>query len=137
MIAGAGMCNGGRILHHFKHHLWRSETAVLLVGTGLMVRTVAHMQQQDLGFSTDGVLTMGVHLPVIEAHDVQTRLTVDHGETIVLGGLLRDGQMTIEQGVPYLRDIPLISKLLAPPRDIGDTDKVIILVTPRLVNYND
>jgi len=32
VIAGAGMCNGGRILHHFKHHLWRPSTAVVLVG---------------------------------------------------------------------------------------------------------
>jgi metallo-beta-lactamase family protein len=32
IIAGAGMCNGGRILHHFKHNLWRPETRVIIVG---------------------------------------------------------------------------------------------------------
>jgi len=32
IIAGAGMCNGGRILHHFKNHLWREGTHVLFVG---------------------------------------------------------------------------------------------------------
>jgi len=32
VLAGSGMCNGGRILHHFKHHLWREETVVLFVG---------------------------------------------------------------------------------------------------------
>jgi metallo-beta-lactamase family protein len=32
IIAGAGMCNGGRILHHFKHRLWNEKNAVIFVG---------------------------------------------------------------------------------------------------------
>lgn len=32
VMAGAGMCNAGRILHHLKHHLWNPDTHVLIVG---------------------------------------------------------------------------------------------------------
>jgi len=32
ILAGAGMCNGGRILHHFLANLWREKTRVLMVG---------------------------------------------------------------------------------------------------------
>ena len=32
IIAGAGMCNGGRILQHFKHRLWNDKNAVVFVG---------------------------------------------------------------------------------------------------------
>jgi metallo-beta-lactamase family protein len=32
VLAGAGMCNAGRILHHLKQNLWRPETVVLIVG---------------------------------------------------------------------------------------------------------
>jgi metallo-beta-lactamase family protein len=32
ILAGAGMCNGGRILHHFLANIWRETTRVLLVG---------------------------------------------------------------------------------------------------------
>ena len=32
VLAGAGMCNAGRIVHHLKHHLWHPETHVLIVG---------------------------------------------------------------------------------------------------------
>jgi metallo-beta-lactamase family protein len=32
IMAGAGMCTGGRILHHFRHNLARPETTVLIVG---------------------------------------------------------------------------------------------------------
>jgi len=32
IMAGSGMCSGGRIMHHLRHNLYRPETAVLIVG---------------------------------------------------------------------------------------------------------
>jgi len=32
VIAGSGMCNGGRIRHHLKHHVWRPQTHVVIAG---------------------------------------------------------------------------------------------------------
>jgi metallo-beta-lactamase family protein len=32
IIAGSGMCTGGRILHHFKNRLWNRKNAVIFVG---------------------------------------------------------------------------------------------------------
>jgi metallo-beta-lactamase family protein len=32
VMAGAGMCNAGRIMHHLRHNLWKPETHVVIVG---------------------------------------------------------------------------------------------------------
>jgi metallo-beta-lactamase family protein len=32
VIAGSGMCTGGRILHHLKHNLWRRKTQLVITG---------------------------------------------------------------------------------------------------------
>lgn len=32
VMAGSGMCNGGRIVHHLKHNLWKESTHVVFVG---------------------------------------------------------------------------------------------------------
>jgi len=32
IMAGAGMCTGGRVRHHLKHNLWRRESSIVFVG---------------------------------------------------------------------------------------------------------
>lgn len=32
ILAGSGMCTGGRVRHHWRHNLWREESSIVFVG---------------------------------------------------------------------------------------------------------
>ncbi|HTZ10956.1 MAG TPA: hypothetical protein VMD04_01055, partial [Candidatus Margulisiibacteriota bacterium] len=65
--------------------------------------------------------------------EAQTQILMKDGETIVIGGLLKDvkGKQTV--GIPFLGKIPLLGKLFT--RDIVDNQKVdlLIFITARVV----
>ncbi len=59
IIAGSGMCNGGRIMHHLKHRLWNSRNAVIFVGfqvTGTLGRSIVDGQHSVKIYGEDIVV---------------------------------------------------------------------------------
>jgi general secretion pathway protein D len=62
-----------------------------------------------------------------------SKVAVQSGETIVLGGLIRERQFTGSSGVPVLHEIPLVGGLFGTKnRDFGRTE-LVVLITPRVI----
>jgi len=78
IIAGSGMCNAGRILHHFRHNLWRPETSVVIVGyqgEGTLGRKLVEGVKRVSIFGEKIVVKAQVHmLGGLSAHAGQTDL---------------------------------------------------------------
>ena len=110
IMAGSGMCNGGRILHHLKYNLWRPETSVMIVGfqaAGTLGRLLVDRAETVRIFGETIAVRAGVHtLGGFSAHAGQSdllrwfgamagskpRVAVCHGEDkarTTLAGLLR------------------------------------------------
>lgn len=64
---------------------------------------------------------------------VKTSLTVGNGQTIVMGGLMKDKETDSQAGVPFLSSIPVIGFLFG--KDTKDRNKVnlMLFITPRVI----
>ena len=72
--------------------------------------------------------------PVTSSRSVNTRITVQDGETAALGGLLKEDTIDKQQKVPFLGSIPLLGKIFFTSRskEKSSTD-LIILITPKIM----
>ncbi len=63
----------------------------------------------------------------------ETRLLLEDGETMVIGGLTLSEVQRSESGIPLLMDLPLIGGLFRTTKSSETKQDLIILVTPRIV----
>jgi type II secretory pathway component GspD/PulD (secretin) len=71
---------------------------------------------------------------IINTSEADTRVMVDDGQTAVIGGLIRTNEGTIRQGVPLLKDLPIVGALFRSSNTSRQSRELIIFVTPRLLS---
>ena len=59
---------------------------------------------------------------------------VRDGETIVLGGILKDTSNTSENGIPYLKDVPILGWLFKNMKWQKDFEELMVFITPRVAS---
>ena len=124
IISASGMCDNGRIQHHLKHHLWREESHIIIIGyqaEGTMGRRIVDGARSVRLFGEEIAIKAHIHtLGGFSAHadqkgllgwlshvnNPQLEVFVNHGEekiSIELGRLI-DEQFHFKTNIPQWRE---------------------------------
>jgi type II secretory pathway component GspD/PulD (secretin) len=76
-------------------------------------------------------------IPSLDTTEVNTRLLVEDGQSIFIGGLIDNSVTNGHQGVPFLEDIPFLGYLFASENDESFNTETIVLIKPQIIRpYN-
>lgn len=77
--------------------------------------------------------TSTIDSPTIQQRKIKSSVSVHDGQTIALGGLIRDRQSRGKSGVPGLSDIPVLGSLFGTTTNTADRTELLVLITPHVV----
>lgn len=109
-------------------------------GVILRVRPVIHAGDQiDLEVAQEVSAAQstntGVNIsPTISTRKVETKLSLKHGSTVMLAGLISTTESDGDAGIPWLKDIPLLGVLFGKKALKKDKTELIVLITPYIIN---
>ena len=75
----------------------------------------------------------GIDAPTIQQRQIASSVAVQTGETIALGGLIRDSRTEIDSGIPLLMNIPWLGNLFKTQATINERTELLVLLTPKVV----
>jgi len=109
-------------------------------GVILKVRPVIHSGNQvDIEITQEvsaaQSTTTGVNIsPTFGKRQIDTKLTLKEGSTVLLGGLIQDNSSGGDAGIPLLKNIPIVGQLFRTNTYQKDRTELIILITPYIIS---
>jgi len=77
--------------------------------------------------------TSGIDSPTIQQRKISSTVAVQDGDSIALGGMIRQSDTHSDSGVPVLKDIPLVGNLFSSTSNQGARTELLIFLRPRII----
>lgn len=84
-----------------------------------------------LGFNAE------LNAPILADREAQTAVIVKDGQTVVIGGLMKDDKSESQSKIPILGDIPLLGTLFRSRDTTNEKTELLVFITPRVVDSDD
>jgi general secretion pathway protein D len=90
--------------------------------------------QEVSDVDTSAPATNGINSPTFDTRSVTSRVVVQDGQTIGLAGLIRDSISRGNQGIPWLKDIPILGALAGTQNNSRTRTELLVLITPHVLH---
>jgi len=90
----------------------------------------------DLQVNKDSVGEIFAGVPSIDTRNVSTRVLVDNGETLVLGGIYEQEKGKQTERVPFFGSLPGVGWLFKTEAKTDQKQELLIFVTPKIIDQN-
>ncbi len=76
----------------------------------------------------------GGSVPSIDTTELSTRVLVENGQTIVLGGIFQEDKLFTNDKVPLLGDVPVLGALFRRRSNSNNKNELLIFITPTILD---
>jgi general secretion pathway protein D len=136
--------------------IYVGETQAIATGTTVGTTTTTNYQREDIGLKLSVTprivqnkkVTLQINtvledikktqstiigIPNTDKKEIITTAIVNNGESVVVGGLIKNKLENIEDNIPFFSDIPLFGELFKNNYQINDKINLIIIMTPYII----
>lgn len=117
------------------------------VSTSIQYKDTGVNLQVTPSVSAENIVTMQINQAVTDVgaqddatgqrsflqRQIVSKVAVRSGETLVLGGLIRDNETTGKSGVPLLSAVPVVGALFGTHTRVAGRTELLVIITPRVV----
>jgi general secretion pathway protein D len=116
---------------------FRDTGVVLRVTPRVNASGVVNLEIEQEESSAVQTTSSSIDSPTIQQRKLRSTVVVNSGETIALGGLIRDTQTDAVSGIPLLSSIPFLGKLFSSTTETGRRTELLVLLTPRVIRNQE
>jgi type IV pilus secretin PilQ/predicted competence protein len=83
--------------------------------------------------ATQGGTSINYTVPIIDTRNATTKVVIGDGQTLIIGGLIKDKTTKGVSKIPLLGDIPYLGYLFKSKKDTLDKTELLIFVSPKII----
>ncbi len=112
---------------------------VTVVDVGIRLQVTATLNGEDMVNlsvkpEVSSVTGYSENIPIVDTATAESNITIEDGNTAILGGLIKEEIRKVRKGIPLLMHIPLLKYVFSSTSDQTMRSEMAILLTPRIMS---
>jgi general secretion pathway protein D len=115
----------------------RNTGVILRVTPRVNANGIATLEIEQEVSDVTRTTTSNIDSPTIQQRRIRSVVAVGDGQTVALGGLIRENRNNTRVGIPFLSDIPVLGDLVSTTTRTKGRTELLILLTPHVVHNQE